>query len=149
MRGSRRRTGSRKGLQDTQPANHQPTSGCPSLLSLLLVSNLCMLTCLRVRARVCLCTCVYVPMQWKPRATTDAAGNHKRGLCAPLAGRAEKLRAPGAPKDDDRQQRPRTRYCSDVLSTHKMAFRSWLQSPAKFNKLAPISVCYGCKMLSL
>ena len=61
--GSWRRTGSQKGLQDTQPANRQPTSGCPSLLSLLLVPNLCMLTCLRVRARVRLCTCVYVPMR--------------------------------------------------------------------------------------
>ena len=63
LRGSWRRTSSRKGLQDTQPANHQPTSGCPSLLSLLLVPNLCMLTCLRVRVRVRLCTCVYVPMR--------------------------------------------------------------------------------------
>jgi len=52
----------------------------------------------------------------KPRASTDAAGNRKRGLCAPLADRAEKRRAPGAPKDDDRQQRPRPRHCSDVLA---------------------------------
>ena len=36
----------------------------------------------------------------KPRANTDAAGTRKRGLCAPLADRAEKRRAPGAPKDD-------------------------------------------------
>ena len=63
LQGSWRRTGSRKGLQDTQPADRQPTSGCLSLLSLLLVPNLCMLTCLRVRARVRLCTCVYVPMR--------------------------------------------------------------------------------------
>jgi len=63
LRGSLRRTGGRTRLQDTQPADRQPTSGCPSLLSLLLVPNLCMLTCLRVRARVRLCTCVYVPMR--------------------------------------------------------------------------------------
>ena len=63
LRGSWRRTGSQKGLQDTQPTDRQPTSGCPSLLSLLLVPNLCMLTCLRVRARVRLCTCVYVSMR--------------------------------------------------------------------------------------
>ena len=63
LRGSWRRTSSLKGLQDTQPANCQPTSGCLSLLSLLLVPHLCMLTCLRVRARVRLCTCVYVPMR--------------------------------------------------------------------------------------
>ena len=63
LRGSWRRTSNRKGLEDTQPADRQPTSGCPSLLSLLLVPNLCMLTCLRVRARVCLCSCVYVPMR--------------------------------------------------------------------------------------
>ena len=31
----------------------------------------------------------------KPRASTDAAGNRKRGLCAPLADRATKRRAPG------------------------------------------------------
>ena len=63
LRGSLRRTGGRTRLQDTQPADRQLTSGCPSLLSLLLVPNLCMLTCLRVRARVRLCTCVYVSMR--------------------------------------------------------------------------------------
>ena len=35
----------------------------------------------------------------KPRASTDGAGNRKRGLCAPLADRAEKRRTPGRLRD--------------------------------------------------
>jgi len=60
LRGSWRRTGSQKGLQDTQPANCQPTSGCPSLLSLLFVPKICMLTYIHVHTYIHLYTYIYI-----------------------------------------------------------------------------------------
>ena len=55
LQGSWRRTGGQTGLQDTQPADRQPTSGCLSLLSLLFVPNICMLTYIHVHT-IYICT---------------------------------------------------------------------------------------------
>ena len=54
------RAGSWKGLQDTQPADRQPTSGCPSLLSLLFVPKICMLTYIHVHTYIHLYTYIFI-----------------------------------------------------------------------------------------
>ena len=56
IRGSWRRTGRWKGLHDRQQADCQPPSGCPSLLSRLLVPKMCMLAYIHVHTYINLYT---------------------------------------------------------------------------------------------
>ena len=119
----------------------------------------CLYICIHIYIYICLYIYIYTYIYICPaaclRAVSKQIYSHETPNPSPPQHPPHNLPAPpfqaGARHTLRPDEHPRTTKtaAAEATASQRWLCIDWLQTPDKFNKLASISVCYGCKMLLL